>query len=279
MRAERVLFENIDFIPDQRAAGDEPSPALVRLLAAECEFIGCSFQSADGSPELCAGIVWQQTSAGRLEKMALPSGRIRVKNCVFRRVDAGIDSRVHGAVALDIANSLHLGPGPMIRLSHVPTAEEPLHIRLAQVTLRAAAAAVDCRCGEMPDPAGEISVEASDCVLAPVAQSALFILASEVSPRPLWRELQWTGQGSVVAGQVNIGRWRRRDGGRETLDDASISFAGLVRGTVEFARSFDGDPASSRVVNCQAPLRESESAGAETRNLPPEIRATMHPKE
>ncbi len=288
VQADRVSFENVDFVADGRkdrpVTGSDVSPALIRLLAAECEFVGCSFQSAATrlpksacepagrpSPELSAAIVWQQVSTPRPAAVALPSGRIRMKNCVFRRVGVGVESRIQGAVTLEIANSLYLGPGPMIRLTHAPAADEALHVNLSQVTLREADSLLDCRCGELADPSGEIGIEASGCVLAARTQAALFIVRSEVSPGPLLHEMKWTGQGSVVAGQVVFGRWCGRDGARQTMDDATISIAGLVRGEVEFAGRFDGQPANSRIVNCQAPLQDSESAGAATRDLPPEL--------
>ena len=135
------------------------------MLAAECDFANCSFQSAAGSPELSAAVVWEHASGERPAADALPSGRIRMKNCVFRRVGVGIESRVHGAVSLEIVNSLHLGPGPMLRLTHAPTADEPVRIHLLQVTLREAEALLDCRGIDRDAPAGEIGIEASGCVL------------------------------------------------------------------------------------------------------------------
>ncbi len=276
VQADRVSFENVDFVTDEptdlRAIGDETSPALIRLLAAECEFAGCSFQSANGSPELSAAIVWQHASAERPAAASLPSGRIRLKDCVFRRVGVGIESHVQGAVDLEIVNLLHLGPGPMIRLIHSPAAYEPLRISLSQVTLREADALLDCRCTNLRDASGEINIDASGCVLAPRGQAALLMLTAEAFPESLLHEVKWTGQGSVLAGKVVFGRWKGRDGAGQTIDDATISIAGLVRGEVEFAGKCDGQPASSRIVDCQAPLRDFESAGAATRDLPPEIK-------
>jgi hypothetical protein len=222
---------------------------------------------------LSAAIVWQHGSDQRPAAIALPSGRIQIKNCVFRRVGVGIESRATGAIALEIVNSLYLGPGPMIRLRHAPAADEPLRINLSQVTVRDANALVDCRCFSPDDHSGEISIDASGCVLAPRAQAALLTLTSDTFPRSLLHELKWTGQGSVVAGQVVFGRWCHGDGTRQTIDDATVSIAGLVRGEVEFAGKFDGNPASSQVVNCQAPLRDTDAAGASARDLPPEIEA------
>ena len=99
------------------------------------------------------------------------------------------------------------------------------------------------------------------------------MLTAEAFPESLLHEVKWTGQGSVLAGKVDFGRWNGRDGARQAIDDSTISIAGLVRGDVEFAGNCDGQPANSRIVDCQAPLQNSESAGADTRDLPPEIEA------
>ena len=157
------------------------------------------------------GVVRRQLSgnmrpaSGRLA--ALPSGRIRMKNCAFRRVSVGIESHVHGAIGLEIVNSLCLGPGPMIRLTHAPAADEPVRIHLAQVTLREADALLECRGSDRPEPSGEISIEASGCVLAPRAQAAILLVTADTFPGPLLHEVKWTGQGSVVAGQVVFAQW------------------------------------------------------------------------
>ena len=155
---------------------------MIRLLAAECEFVGCSFQSASGSPELSAAIVWQHVSAQRPAAVGLPSGRIRMKDCVFRRVGVGIESRVHGAIALEIVNSLHLGPGPMIRLTHAPAADEPVSINLSQVTLREADALLDCRGVDLHDPCGRDQHRGLRLRPGARAQAALLLLTSDAFP-------------------------------------------------------------------------------------------------
>ncbi len=238
---------------------DQKSDALIRLLSAECDFADCSFQSPAGSPELVAAIVWQHASSARAAADGLPTGRIRLNNCVFRRVGVGVESHRRGAIGLELVNSLCLGPGPMIRLMHAPAADEPVRIRLAQVTLREAESLLDCRGIDPPDSAGAIAIEASGCVLAPRTQAALLVLTADAFPGPLLHEVKWTGQGSVVAGQVVVGRWCGADGTCQTVDDATLSIAGLVRGEVEFAGRFNGQPANSQVLNCQAPLRDSDS--------------------
>src|SRR5208337_2950608 len=80
VQANRVSFENIDFVPEGRsntgAIGDRAPGAIIRLLAADCDFLGCSFQSAGGAPELSAAIVWQHASSQPTAAASLPSGRI-----------------------------------------------------------------------------------------------------------------------------------------------------------------------------------------------------------
>ncbi len=276
VEADRVSFENVDFVTDERpntASGrDVATSALVHLLAAECAFTGCSFQSADGRPDLRPAIFWDYASSPRSAAVALPSGRVRMSNCVLRRVGAGLESRVRGAVAVEMANVLYLGPGPMICLARAPAADEPVRINLAQVTVREAEALLACRCLDPGEPAGEIHIEAAGCVLAPREAASLLVITSDVFPGRLWREVKWTGQGSVLAGPTVFGRWRRRDGSEQTVDDSTVSISGLVRGTVDFAAKCTGEPASSQIVNCTAPLQDSESAGAATRGLPPEPR-------
>ena len=135
---------------------------------------------------------------------------------------------------------------------HAPAADEPVRIHLAQVTLRKADALVDCRGIDRDSLPGEISIEASGCILAPRKEAAILMLTADSFPGWLLHEVKWTGQGSVVAGQPIFARWCGRDGTRQTIDDATLSIAGLVRGEAEFAGRFDGQPASSQVVICQA---------------------------
>ena len=282
VRADRVTFENIDFIADESAAmgtdGEEGNSTLLDVSCPECAFVGCSFQSALGRPELRTAVLLRQADGEGNPAVALPSRRIRVKNCVFRRVASGIESRAHAAVVLEIANTLHLGPGPMIRLTHCPAADEPLRIGLAQVTLREADALVDCRFSGgdaegAPTPAGEVVIEATGCALAPRQQAALLMLACDAPPGALLGQLKWTGQSSVVAPNVAFARWQRRDGAAQVVDDAAISISGLVRGRIDFVAPSNGTPGNSRIVECEAPLQDSDSLGANVAGLPAEIDA------
>ncbi len=170
---DRLTFENIDFVPGQSAITfsdrAEETSALIRLFCSECTFLGCSFQAAAGLPDRITAIRWEQESVSIETAGSLPAGRLRLKNCVFRRVAAGIESSRRGAVTLEIVNTLHLGPGPLVRLEYCPAADEPWRISLAQVTLREADSLVELRLGSGRDevPLGEIGIDASGCRILP----------------------------------------------------------------------------------------------------------------
>ncbi len=275
--ADRLTFEHIDFVADARPIRDADSKqgnaALIRLSCTECTFVDCSFQTASGAAELSAAIRWTQGEPSAAAM--LPSGRVRLRDCVFRRVAAGIESSCRGAIALDAVNVLHLGPGPFVQLERFPAADEPLRIGLAQVTLRDAESLVefDCPAGLAESATGEISINAAGCVLAPRDNRPLLLIACEQPPAPSLRGFKWTGQGSVLSPRTDFAHWQRRDRSTEVIDDMAISISGLVRGQVVFSGPSDAVPANSRVVECHAPLTDSESPGASTARLPADVEA------
>jgi len=207
----------------------------------------------------------------------LPSGRIRFHDCVFRGVAAGLQSSRRGAIALDAVDVLYLGPGPFLRLTHSPAADEPLRIDLAQVTLRDAESLVEFgfTAGSGDASSGEVCIDATGCVAAPRDNGSLLLVACDQGPGQLLRGLKWTGQGSVLTPRADFARWQRRDGTSQAIDDAVISVSGLVRGDVVFAGSCDGTPRNSRIVQCQAPLQDSESPGANPARLPADIETAV----
>ena len=245
---DRVTFENIDFVADNSLAmvADAGGTALIHVAGPECAFVGCSFQSGSGRPELTTAILVVHGAASGATN-ALPSARVRIKDCVFRRVAAAVESSGRGALALEMVNSLHLGPGPMVRLGRCPAPDEPLRIALSQVTLRDASAAVELR-DEVPSSdahVGEVDVDAAGCVFALPDDAAVFLLACERPPLQLLQGVKWTGRGSVVGPRVAFARWQRPNTQSKVVNDATLSISGLVRGRIDFAGPCDGNPSSS----------------------------------
>jgi len=276
--AEEVRFEGIDFVWNHAASADHPSAAsaaIVDLRSGRAEFHGCSFRSVAGrsSPQPAA-IRWTHPAESGEGVSSLPSGRLQLRDCVLSRVDAAIDSRTTAALAVELTNTLHLGSGPLLRLDHLPRPDEPILVVLSQVTLRGGGGLLEARCRRIEGPPGEISIRAAGCAFVPGADAALLLLCGPKPPTEVLSDVlanvRWTGQGSLVSPAAAIAAWRGADGELEVLDDARVSIAGLVRSEVEFAGEAAANPAASRIVRWQAPLRSTDPPGIDPAELPAE---------
>ena len=197
---------------------------------------------------------------------SLPSGRIRLADCMFDGVSIGLDCRTVGALGIELTNTLYLGAGPLLRLDHCPRSDEPLSLDLSQVTLRGGGPLLECLAPHVDEQPVEITVRATACVFAPRSGEPL-MRGGGTSPERLLAGLRWNGQGSLVTPQTPILNWRGAEG-QQTVDESAISIAGLVRSEVEFAGGPSSDPAASRVVRWQAPLQSANPPGADPTPLP-----------
>jgi serine/threonine protein kinase len=271
---ENVRFENIDFVWEPESAHERTrreGPAIVRLLAGRAEFRGCSFQCEGLEHERSSpfssvpAIRWVYPTQADPSETSLPSGRIRLADCVFDRVAAGLDCRTAGALGIELTNSLYLGGGALVRLDHSPRSDEPLSLNLSQVTLRGGPL-LECLTPRVEEQPLEITVRAVACVFAPQPGEPL-VRCGGISPQRLLAGLRWNGQGCLVTPQTPILNWLGADG-QQTVDESRLSIAGLVRSEVEFAGGRSGDPAASRIVRWQAPLQSSNPPGIDPAPLP-----------
>ena len=257
--AENVRFENIDFVWNHGAP--EPAAAVLHLHASKTEFRGCSFVSKGDPTVRPVAIRWTHpVEPGRWE-LSLPSGQVQLSDCVSSGVAAGVDCRTVGAVVVKLANTLHLGGGPLVRLDHCPKPDEPILIEMSHVTLRGAVALLECRYRRIGDQPARISIRSDGCAFVPDEQTAILVFAGADSPERLLENVHWTGQGSLVSQRAVIAGWHRPDGGLSKLDDASASIAGIVRSEVEFAGLSGEGPAASRITRWQVPLRSDRPPG------------------
>ncbi|MBN2476839.1 MAG: protein kinase [Pirellulales bacterium] len=269
--ADDVCFENIDFVHAGSDASDvgPNSGAVICLSSARAAFRGCSFRSAPdpqsrasrAAVERPVAIRWTHPTDRSRAEMELPSGRVQLSDCLLRGVGAGLDCRTAGALSVEVANTLHLGPGPLVRLDHCPTSEEPVLIAASRVTLRDAGGLLECDCRRLEGPPGEISIQTTDCVLAPRRGTGLLCFPGPQSPEVVLRSLSWAGQGTLVTPEAIVAAWVRSDGSPQVLDDEAVSIAGVVRSAVEFAGEASSGPEASRVLRWQAPLRSNEPPG------------------
>ncbi len=270
--AEDVRFEDIDFVHDHPSLSQgepEPGAAIVHLRAAAAEFRGCSFRSTRSMAAAPAAIRWTHPADSSESLLTLPSGRVRLSDCVLSGVGPGIECCTVGAVTLELANTLQVDSGPLVRLDHCPKSDEPILITLSQVTLRAAGPLLECRFQRIEDQPGEILVRASRCAFVPGSGTPLMRFVGPQSPQRVLQSVRWTGQGSLVSPETVVAAWQRPDGRRATLDDASVSIAGLVRSRVGFAGSAEAGPPASRIHRWQAPLRSTDPPGIDPTRLPP----------
>jgi len=264
VRPEGVRFEGIDFVwsgASVGAASGSGQTAIIRLEASRAEFRGCSFRWTGESGARPAAIRWVHPVDRSRLAMTLPSGQVRLSDCVLHDVGAGVACRTAGAVAVELANVLHLGGGPLVHLDHCPKPDEPVAIGLSQVTLRGGGPLLECRYERIEEKPGKVVIRSVRCAFVPGGELPLLSFTGPTSPQRLLDEVQWTGQGSLVSPDAVIAEWRQAGGRAEALDDASVSIAGLVRSAVEFAGAVEDGPAGSRITRWQVPLRSSSPPG------------------
>jgi hypothetical protein len=270
VRPERVCFEDVDFVWGD-STGVSPSSAadaaVIHVLAARAEFRGCSFQGGETAMPLPIAVRWTHPAEQERAGLSLPSGQLKLSDCVFRRVGAGISCETLGARAVELANVLYLGTGPLVRLDHCPKSDEPTLVRLSDVTLRNAGPLLECRYRQVVDEPGDVSIHASGCVLATRPEAALLSFVGPVPPERLAVDMRWTGEGSVVPPEGIVAAWQAPGGRVQVLDDALFSIAGLVRSEVEFAGPAETGPEANRTCRCQVPLRRSAFPGVDPGSL------------
>jgi eukaryotic-like serine/threonine-protein kinase len=270
---EDIRFENIDFVwrstrPAENAKTAES--AIVRLLASRAEFRGCSFRreaTENGGVSAPPAIRWAHPTQSNQADISLPSGQLRMTDCLLHRVGAGIDCHTIGALAIEVRNTLHLEAGSFVRLDHCPQADEPTSISLAQVTLRDGGPLLECLVSRVEEQAGEITIVATACAFVPKQGMPLIGLTGAEIPDRLLAAIRWTGQGSLVAPRVPIVAWGMPDGQLQDMDESSLSIAGLVRSDVGFAGPVSNDPTASRLVRWQAPLQSADPPGIDPEPL------------
>lgn len=268
VRPENVRFENVDFVGAPDAGSTRPSDGgavFLDLQASRAEFRACSFQAAHGAQ--AAALRWTHPVQRSQLELALPSGRLHVSDCVFRHVAAAVACQTVGAVAIEMANSLHLGAGALVQLDHCPRLDEPTTISLSGITLRGQGALLECRYQAIPDQPGTISIQSEACAFVMSDQAALLRFVGPKPPDRLLANVQWTGQGSLVAPEIAIAQWSQPDAQASTLDETTVAIAGLVRSEVTFAGAAEQGPAASRLVRWQAPLRSPNAPGIDPRSL------------
>ncbi len=264
IRAEGVRFEKIDFVwgdtasPQSSAEGE---PAILHVLASRADFRGCSFRAAQASARRPVAIRWTHPVDRTRAEMTLFSGQLQLSDCALRHVGAGIACETLGAPAIQMANVLYSGAGPLVQLDHCPQSDEPVLVGLSNVTLRGAGPLLECRYRRIPNQPAPISIQADGCALVTRPEAALLSFIGPVRPERILSKIRWMGQGSLVLPDAVVAAWRKPEGDVQVLDDELVSIAGLVRSKVEFAGPLEMGPEANRIVRCQVPQRSASLPG------------------
>jgi hypothetical protein len=269
LEGENVRLENLDFVA-QSANNRSNDAALLRYSGSRAAFRGCRFFSAHSTPLHPIVVLWHDGKTDPAT-IALPSGRLEFVNCVFHCVGAAIDCRRPGAIALDLKNCLALETADLLHVDHTPKLDEAISLTLSQVTLRETGSLLSCRRESIDAPAGEITVEADNCVFAPRSGQPLLAFEGAEPPDAVLRNVRWNGTASLLADHAAAIAWKPSGGRWEPLDDSTLAIAGLVRSPLEFAKkpAPADDPArSARLLHWQAPLPTVDPPGADLHSLP-----------
>ena len=223
---EGVRFVDVDFVWDHLASSSRLArPAMMRVAAHRIEFLGCSFQAPQGLKQPAA-LLWQLPPATAADRLALPSSKVQLTNCVFSGVGVGIDSDTSGALLIEANNVLHLGPGPFLRFTRCQRVDEPILMTLTHVTLRGASALIAWQYDQLEPQPGAVSVRAVESAFAPTLGCGLIDCEGLESPERLLRSdaLERSGIGpgpsgtdddlaETARGRIDRGRVRRGSGG------------------------------------------------------------------
>jgi hypothetical protein len=261
--SDDVHFENIDFLWRQRAEQitSPESNAIIDLRAATAEFTGCTFQAISSDEAERPSAIRLTGAAGRVT--LLPAMRVRVTKSVLRGVAEGIDCRSRGPTAIELVNTLHMGPGPMIRIPELRPPDASMNIAMEHVTLRGAACAVELNGTSAGDSSGSISVNATACVFAPDSNGALVVLDDrhgQQSSNAVLKSIDWSGQGSLIVPEVSVAI-ARSPAGDKAIADGELALEGIVASALEFSGQAANSASNSQVQKWLAPLRTDQPPG------------------
>jgi hypothetical protein len=268
---ENVVFENLDFAwePTDRTRSLPASKlALIDLEASRAEFHGCRFQAVASGASRPVAIRWIYPATHADSVLALPSGRVQLKDCVLRGVDGAVDCQTAGAMALEAGNMLYLGAGPCFRLGHCPAADEPVVLVLSRVTLRGSGPLLECCYDAVAESPGSISIRAQQCAVLPRPDTAILQWRGNEPPARMAENTRWIGQGTLVGPKTVIAVWQPPTGPVRVLDESAVAIEGVVRSEVAFAGAAEAEASASRIVRWQVPLRSPDPPGFNPDGLP-----------
>jgi len=263
--AERVRFENIDFVWDPQtptARGDSSAPAALLVIAASrCEFRHCTFQVVPQAPPPIA-ITWQNSPPSSPQLNTHDGvGELVLSSCHFFGLEAVVQIERTRSGTVDISNTLVNQCGAVTRLDAFPALGSAVSVMLEHTTLRETGPVCAIASEAAPAQPGQVIVQSGSSVLSLRDGDPLLCLTGSAPSATLLSFIRWNGEGSLMPTETTIAAWQRPGGLTRALDESLLPISGLVRGEAEFASENPGVAASSRLASWQAPLRSMRPPG------------------
>jgi serine/threonine protein kinase len=260
VHSQELVVEDCEF--------DGGGPRIISVLDAAENNVSPPVVAPPSGP---ASIAWKLLDAAEQR-----GGKATIRNTLLAGDGPGL-YLAQAVKTVEFNNVLKIGAGPLTQISGVPAAKSVVTLRLVRTTCRASGALVRWMVPPEGPPAGQIVVEANDCVFDVIApRAALFELAGDNShsrgAHPEWlRSLRITGEGSLTRPNLEVAAWVSTIDGRVTpLASTALEVEGLFAGEFSFAGESDRSPADSEVHDAQAPRRSSEPPGIQAAALPVE---------
>lgn len=274
IKVARVQFENLDFVAasSEETPSDVTPPAMIELRSSSVTFRGCTFHDDTGQGAPPKTVVHWLFPDARLVadpaelQTTLHNGRVVFENCIFgNKTGTVLHAEVHAAVAMELRNVLHLGGGPMLFLETPPKPDEPWRIQAEHVTLRESGPFWACR--YRVTRSGRVRIEVNDSVFAPKGTQPLLLFVGENDPESIFRQIDWTGRGTLVKETTPTAIWQDLLGNRESMSDVEASIEGLSRSPIEFVAPADNTPGSSILESGTAPITTDTQPGIEVKGF------------
>jgi serine/threonine protein kinase len=260
---EDVSFEGVDFVwqPEQAIMARAVRPhSIVSVAAGRVRFQGCSFSAPHDTAPIA--VTWQGPS-----ERSEDGGELVIRDCVFRGVQAVVDCAATMGMNVELANTLCVAAGPLVRLHGPQLAGHSLSIALDHVTTRGDCALLECRYSQLEKEMGAIVITVNDSALVTNPQGALLNFVGAERPTALLRSIAWNGQGSLMTDETAVAKWRDPAGRERVLAEDELEIGGLVRSEVTFAGAAHEPPQASRITRWNAPLQSDTAPGCDTNSL------------
>jgi serine/threonine protein kinase len=254
LQAETVRLDNVELVMSAGGSGaDAPG---VQVQSRTCEAWHSSFRG--GSPESALRVEWRPTHPS-----TAPLSSVTFEDCLL--VNATIDLPVRPA-EVRLANCLHTGPAPCIRLGDAGRAHQTVALALTQSTFRDSGPIVAFRPGTTA--AGlRMSVVTNSCVLNPAASRPLLEFAAK--PPADWpRTIELSGTGSIVGANTPLIGVAQEAAGGFSLNAQQLDADGLVAGSLEYSGSDPSRPDDSQLRSTDAVRSAQGLPGIRADRLP-----------